>query len=195
MKTKVLLFLAIFGLISIGSFAQENEKRFGIELSAGASFATAKLAGTNLNKGFGFEGIFHYRFMPHTGIYGGWGWNRFGADNSFAGSDVCFEETGYVFGLQFKHPVGESGLSYYVRGGGLYNHIETENAEGDIINDTKHGLGYQLAGGIDINLGSNWSLTPGIKFNSLSRETKFEGTSKQMDLNYLSVRVGILKKF
>ncbi len=195
MKTKGLLFLVIFGVISIGSFAQENEKRFGFELSSGVSVATSKLSDAKLQPGFGIEGIFHYRFMPHTGIYGGWGWNRFSADNSFAGKDVCFEETGYVFGLQFKHPVGTSALSYYLRGGGLYNHIETENADGDNINNTGHGLGYQIAGGIDINMGSNWSLTPGIKFNSLSRETDFEGTSKQMDLNYLSVRVGILKKF
>ncbi len=195
MKTKGLIVCALVALIAFNGVAQEKEKRFGFEISSGASVATKKLGGEKVNPGFGFEGILHYRFMPHTGIYGGWGWNRFGADNSFAGTDVCFEETGYVFGLQFKHPVGTSALSYYVRGGGLYNHIETENADGDIINDTKHGLGYQLAGGIDLNLGSNWSLTPGIKFNSLSRETEFEGASKQMDLNYLSVRVGILKKF
>lgn len=195
MKAKRFVFLAILGLLTMGSFAQEKERRFGFELSSGVSIATSKLSDAKLQPGFGLEGIFHYRFMPHTGIYGGWGWNRFGSDNSFAGSDVCFEETGYALGLQFKHPVGASALSYYLRGGGLYNHIETENAEGDVIHDTKHGWGFQLAGGIDINLGKNWSLTPGIKFNSLSRETKFEGVSKQMNLNHLSVRAGILKKF
>ena len=195
MKTKVLIICTIVALMSLNGVAQEKAKRFGFEISSGASVATHKLGGNKVNPGFGLEGILHYRFMPHLGAYAGWGWNKFGADESFAGNDVCFEETGYVFGLQFKHPVGKSGLSYYVRGGGLYNHIETENADGDIINDTKHGLGFQLAGGIDINLGSNWSLTPGIKFNSLSRETEYEGTSKQMDLNYLSLRVGILKKF
>ncbi|NEW85256.1 MAG: porin family protein [Mariniphaga sp.] len=195
MKTKELMLFGLITLFSLTSFSQDRENRFGFELSTGASLATSKLNDVKLKPGFGFEGIFHYRFMPHLGVYGGWGWNRFGADNSFAGDDVCFEETGYVFGLEFKHPVGNSSLSYYVRGGGLYNHIETENAEGDIINATKHGLGFQLAGGIDLNLGSNWSLTPGIKFNSLSRESEFEGASKQMDLNYLSLRVGILKKF
>ena len=195
MKTKGLVFLTIFGLFVMGSFAQENEKRFGFELSTGASVATSKLSGVKLNPGFGFEGILHYRFMPHLSVYGGWGWNRFGADNSFAGNDVCFEETGYVFGLEFKHPMGELPLAYYLRAGGLYNHIETENSDGDIINDTQHGLGFQLAGGVDINLGSNWSLTPGVKFNSLSRDTDFEGISKQFDLNYISLRVGILKKF
>ena len=194
MKTKGLA-LTMLVLLSMSSFAQESEKKFGIELNTGISMATKKIAGSSLNAGFGFEGTFHYRFLPHLGVYAGWGWNRFGADETFAGTDVCFEETGYVFGLNFKHPIGSSKLAYYVRAGGLYNHIETENADGDIINDTKHGFGYQLAGGLDVCLGKNWSLTPGFKFNSLSRETKYEDTSIQIDYQYISVRIGISKKF
>lgn len=195
MKTKVLVLTAIFYLFQFSGNAQQNEKRFGVELSTGVSVATKKLGGSTLNPGFGFEGIFHYRFMPHTGVYGGWGWNRFGADESFAGNDVCFEETGYVLGLQFKHPIGESKTSYYLRAGGLYNHIEIENADGDITHDSGHGLGWQVAGGVDINLGKNWSLTPGVKFNSLNSDVENEGVNVPLDLNYLQFRVGILKKF
>jgi hypothetical protein len=195
MKTKVLVAFVLLAVMSMKAFSQENEKRFGFEVSSGVSVATNKLSDVGLSPGLGFEGIFHYRFLPHAGIYGGWGWNRFGAENSFAGNDVCFEETGYILGLQFKHPFGESPVSYYLRAGGLYNHIETENSDGDIINDTKHGFGWQLAGGIDLPMGKKWSFTPGLKFNSLSRETKFEGASKQFDHNYISLRVGFLKRF
>lgn len=195
MKTKVLFAFALAAVLSLNSAAQENGKRFGFELSSGVSMATNKLSETTLNPGLGFEGIFHYRFLSHTGVYGGWGWNRLGAENSFAGDHVCFEETGYVLGLQFKHPFGESPVSYYLRAGGLYNHIETENAEGDIIDNSGHGLGWQLAAGIDVPMGKNWSFTPGVKFNSLSRETEFEGATKQLDLNYVSLRVGFLKRF
>lgn len=195
MKTKVILVVAFILVFFFNSIAQEKEKRFGFELSSGASFATQKLGGAELNPSIGFEGILHYRFLLHTGMYGGWGWNRFGSDNSFAGRDVCFEETGYVFGLQYKHPFGESNTSYYLRAGGLYNHIEIENADGDITHDSGHGLGWQLAGGFDINLGKNWSLTPGVRFNSLSRDVANEGVNVPMNLNYLQVRVGILKKF
>jgi len=159
-------------------------------LSSGASLATSKPSEAKLNPGFGFEVILNYRFLPDTGIYGGWGWNRFGADNSFAGNDVCFEETGYNLGLQFKHPIGESATSYYFRAGGLYNHIEIENADGDITHDSGHGLGWQLAGGVDINLGKNWSLTPGVKFNSLNRDVKNEGVNVPLDLNYLQFIIG-----
>ena len=195
MKTKVLIFTIMFASFSLFSAAQENEKRFGFELNGGASFATRELGDANLNPGFGFEGIFHYRFMPHTGVYAGWGWNRFGADDSFAGKDVCFEETGYVFGLQFKHPFGESPVSYFVRAGGLYNHIEIENADGNIIMDSGHGFGWQLAGGIDLPLGRNWSIMPGLKFNALNREVENEGVTTQLNLNYISVRVGFIKRF
>jgi len=195
MKTKVLITITLIASLTLSSFAQENEKRFGFELSGGASFATRKLDDANLNTGFGFEGIFHYRFMPHAGVYGGWGWNRFGADKSFAGTDVCFEETGYILGLQFKHPIGTTPLSYYLRAGGLYNHIEIENEDGDITGDSGHGFGWQLAGGIDINLGSNWSLTPGVKFNALNREIDLDGSSTHLNLNYINLRVGIIKRF
>ena len=194
MKTKGLI-LTMLVFVSLGVLAQESEKRFGFEFNSGASFATKKIIDASPNTGFGFEGIFHYRFMPHLGTYAGWGWNRFGAEESYAGTDVCFEETGYVIGLNFKRPIASSKLAYYVRAGALYNHIETENAEGDIINDSKHGFGYQLAGGLNINLGRNWSLTPGFKFNSLTQNTDFEGITRQLDYQYISARIGIAKYF
>ena len=99
--------------------------KFSFELRGGVSVATQDLGDADLNTGFGFEGILDYRFMPHLGAYVGWGWNRFSAEKSFAGQDVDFEETGYPFGLQFNHPIGSSSLAYYIRGGGIYNHIET----------------------------------------------------------------------
>lgn len=194
MKTKTCA-LVLFLLITGSSFAQASGKRFGFELNGGASLATRKVEGVSTQTGAGFEGLFHYRFMPHLGAYAGWGWNKLHANHSFAGDDVCFEETGYAFGLNFSHPIDGSGLSYYVRAAGLYNHIETENADGDIINDTGHGLGFQLAGGFDIPLNSKWSLTPGVKFNSLSRETTYEGTTKELDYRYVSIRMGIVRKF
>lgn len=192
MKTKGSIAFVLFILLSVSSYAQQTDKRFGFEFNGGASIATKKINASSVEPGFGFEGTLHYRFMPHLGIYGGWGWNKFASGNSL---DWCFEETGYVLGLNFKHPINDTRLSYYLRAGGLYNHIETEDAEGEIINDSKHGFGFQLAGGIDINLGSNWSLTPGLKFNNLSKETNIEELSKELDYQYISARIGILKKF
>lgn len=195
MKRAIIIVMAFYFVTMHDLFAQEKDRRFGFEFNGGASFATSKPAGTDLNTGLGFEGIFHYRVLQNAGIYAGWGWNRFGADNSFAGSDVCFEETGYAFGLQYKRSIGSSPLSYYFRAGGLYNHIEIENAAGDIIADSGHGMGYQLAAGLEYQLGKNWSILPGIKYNNLSTDIDVEGVSTHLDHQYLSVRVGFLKKF
>lgn len=195
MKTKVFVMLAIFTLFSLGIFAQNSEKRFGFEINAGASFPTNEIAGTRLKAGPGFEGIFHYKFMQHLGLYAGWGWNKLSTDQSFAGDDVCFEETGYIIGLQFAHPIADLPISYYVRGAGLYNHIEIENAEGNIVEDTGHGLGFQLAGGINVDIGNNWILNPGIKFNALSRDSNYENSSRMLDYRYVTLRVGIIKQF
>lgn len=195
MKTKVFFTLIVLAIFTKSISAQDNEKRFGFELSSGASIALDKLNDAKLKPGAGFEGIFHYRFMPHTGVYAGWGWNRFASDKSFIGNNVDFEETGYVIGLQFKHPLSNSNVAYYLRAGALYNHIEIENADGDIIKDSGHGWGWQLAGGFDIPLGKNWSLTPGVKFNSLSRDVDHNSINVPLDLNYLQFRVGILKTF
>lgn len=195
MKTKVCLSLAFVILFFTTIQAQENEPRFGVELNGDVSFVSSDLAGASLNTGLGFEAILQYRFMPFTSVYGGWGYSHFNANESFAGSDVDFEQTGYILGLQFKHPVGNSPVSYFVRGGALYCHIETENNNGDIISDTGHGIGWQAAAGIEVSMGRNWSLAPGLKYNWLSGETGFEGTNFQLDHRTVSARIGIIKRF
>lgn len=133
--------------------------------------------------------------MPFTSIYGGWGYTHFNANESFAGTDIDFEQTGYILGLRFKKSIGDSPLSYFVRCGLLYSHIETENNDGEIISDTGHGVGFQVAGGLEVALGKGWSLAPSLKFNSISGETELEGVSHQLDLRYVSARLGIVKRF
>ncbi len=182
-------------LIAMSSLAQETYKKFSFEFSAGSSLVTQDLGGTDLNAGMGFEGIFSYRFMPHMGIYAGWGWNRFGSAASFAGDHIDFEETGYVFGVHFQHPIQSMPVSYYFRAGGLYNHIELENKEGQIIEDTGHGFGWQLSTGFVIPLGSRWNLQPGLKFNSLSRTLSYEDIDNHLELRHVSLRLGISKSF
>jgi len=194
MKTKGLIVLAITALLTLNGFGQEKESRFAIELNGGASVATRELGGVDLNTGLGFETVFHYRFYNHLGAYAGWGWNKFSTDDDFGGNKVDFEETGYVFGLQFKHPIGTSPISYYARFGGLYNHIEIEEGD-DIIDDTGHGLGFQIAAGVDIPLGSSWSINPGLKFNAISGDIDNNGTKTNLNLNYVMIRIGIVKNF
>lgn len=196
MKKQKLAILAILLLAALGTTkAQETEKKFGIEFNAGGSYAIKKIEDKKLNPGFGFEGSVHYNFIKNLGVYAGWGWNRFGADDSFAGKDVCFEETGYILGLQFQNQISNSSFSYFAKGGALYSHIELENSNGDIILDTKHGFGYQAVVGVEYKLNSKWSLTPSIKLNSLKREADYEKITRDILHQYLSARIGIVKKF
>jgi len=195
MKTKLFFTLMALALITKTVLAQEKEKRFGVELGSGISIAIDELNGAKLKPGFGNEGILHYRFMQFTGVYAGWGWNSFECNESDFGNNVNFEETGYVLGLQFKHPIKNFPIAFYFRRGALYNHIEIENADGDIIEDSGHELGWQVAAGIDINLGKNWSLTPGVKFNSLSCDVDNNNQKVSLDLDYIQFRIGILKTF
>ena len=131
----------------------QAQDRWSFEIRGGADYATQDLGDADLGLGIGFEGSVAYRFMPHVAVYTGWSWNHFNADQSFAGSDIDFEETGYTFGLQFVHPVGDTQLRYLIRAGGLLNHIEIEDQERDFIGDSEHGFGWQVGAGLMVQIG------------------------------------------
>lgn len=188
---KKLLFTAtilIMVLFYNHSFAQNN---WSLELRPGVNYATQDIADADLGLGFGGELSIAYRFMPHLAAYAGWSYNNFAVDRSFAGTDASFEETGYTFGLQFIHPIGESGIKYLVRVGGTYNHIEIENNAGDIVIDSGHGLGWQVEAGLAIPISDKFSLLPSVRYRSLSREITINNVSADVSLNYLSVGVGL----
>ena len=191
---KLLLSTAV--LIMFVHFNQTiAQDKWSLEFRPGVDYATQDIADADLGIGFGAELTIAYRFMPHLAAYAGWSYNNFAVDQSFAGPDASFEETGYTFGLQFIHPIGESGLSYLVRAGGTYNHIEIENNDGDIIIDSGHGLGWQAEAGLVIPLSEKFSLLPSLRYRSLNRDIEIENVSTSVDLNYLSVGVGLSWSF
>lgn len=192
---KELLFAAItfaVALMSNHSFAQD---KWNLELRPGVNYATKDISDADLKVGFGSELTIAYNFMPHLAAYAGWSYNNFGVDQSFAGTDASFEETGYTFGLQFIHPIGESDIKYLVRAGGTYNHIEIENNDGGITFDSGHGLGWQAEAGLSIPLSEKFSLLPGVRYRSLSRDIEIENVSTSVQLNYFSVGVGLSWSF
>lgn len=195
MKARLSLLITILTVIVLNATAQNNDTRWAFEISTGASFATTDIGNANLSTAPGIEAVFHYRILEHTGVYLGWGWKKFGVDQSFAGDNMDFEETGYVYGIQFKHPLANTDLSYVVRAGGIYNHVEIENSEGDIVSDTGHGLGWQVSGGFELPLGRSWTLIPSVKYSSLGR--KFDSGTDRFDsnLNYVVTQVGFSKNF
>lgn len=167
------------------------QKKWSLDLRPGVNAATKNLGNADLKTGLGFEGTFTYRMLPYLGAYAGWGWNRFSADQSFMGSQVDFEETGYCFGLQFMQNFKRSAAGYVIKGGGTYNHIETENLNGDIINNTGHGLGWQIGGGVTVPLSKRWMLVPEVRYRSLSRTMGIGDGRRDVQLNYISGGVGV----
>lgn len=196
MKKLKLLCSIVFGFLLFNtSFAQD---KWSVELRPNLDFPTQDLGDADIKTGFGAELAVGYRFMEHLGAYVGWGYNTFNTDDgSFAGvGDTDFDETGYTFGLQFIHPLGTSeNISYLLRAGGIYNHIEVENDTGDITSDSGHGIGWEIGAGIQVDLGSNWNLRPQLGYRALSRDIEIGTTTTDVDLNYVSFGVGIAKIF
>ncbi|WP_148270515.1 outer membrane protein [Haliscomenobacter hydrossis] len=96
----------------------------------------------------------------------------------------------FSFRAHLLHPIGESKLHYLLEGGGIANHIEIENKEGDIINDSGHGLGWQVGAGLGVSLSDRFRITPSIRYRTLSRDFDITKVKTEVDLNYLSVGLG-----
>jgi opacity protein-like surface antigen len=170
------------------------QNRWSIEASGGAAFATQKLGNADLGTGVGFEMNGRYRIMPHLAVYAGWDWHHFPSDRPLAGGDMDFEDTGYAFGLRFEHPV-MTRLAYWVRVGGTANHIEVEDVRGDIISDTGHGLGWEAGGGLTIPVSNRLMLTPGVRYRALARDMELGGVNTPVDLEYVTVGIGLAYRF
>ncbi|PHN04710.1 outer membrane beta-barrel protein [Flavilitoribacter nigricans] len=192
MKTSLAFLVAV--MVFFGTSSLSGQNGFGVEFRPGANFATTELGDAELETGFGFEALAEYRFSRYLGVYGGWGWNKFSADQSFAGNKKDFEESGYLLGLQFSS-TGNSNLGFYFRAGGVYNHIEVQSESGNNVADSKHGIGLRFEVGLDLHLGSEWYLRPGVKYQELSRDLTVETITTPVDLKYVSAGFGIAKRF
>lgn len=190
----------LFGVIGIVFLltpgTMQAQDRLSLEVLPGISFATQNLAGSEIGAGLGAQFNVSYRILPQLAPYLGWDWRRFGADRSLAGPNVDFEETGYAFGLRFEHPLGEAKSAALVfRLGGAYNHIEIENAEGDVIANSGHGLGWEAGAGIAFRAGSRWQITPGFRYRSLERKFNLGNSATPAILRYFAFEVGFSRSF
>lgn len=175
--------------------AVQAQKLWNLEFRGNLATATQDLGDADLDTGFGFEGTIAYRFMPHLAAYAGWSWQQFSAEESFVGTDTDFEETGYRFGLQFIHPIGDTKYSYLLSAGGLYNHIEVENDGIEFADDTGHGFGFEIGAGLVFPLNENWNFIPNIRYRYLARSIKINEQETDLDLSYLSFGASLTWSF
>ena len=175
--------------------AQLSAQRVVVDLRGAAAVPTSKLAGTELQTGFGFGATLAYKVQPHLHLYAGWDWMHFAADQSFAGADMDFEETGYTFGARFEHPfrMGHD-LAFRVEGGGTYKHNELENGAGNLVTNTGHGFGYEAGVGLLVPM-QRWGLAPALRYRSLTRDYDVSGTTRSGDLRYVALEVGVSRTF
>jgi opacity protein-like surface antigen len=134
-----------------------------------------------------------YRLMPHLRLYAGWGWRHFTTDTPLAGGDYDVENTGYMGGLLFQHPLRGS-LWGWVRGGPVYEHIELEQGA-DIAVDSGHEAGWELGGGLRVPLTDRLAVLPGVRYRSLSADLELNGAQVPVDLRYIAVDVGVAWSF
>lgn len=196
MKTpiRVALTTAIFAFATTAS----AQTPWSVELRGGAAFPTVDMVG-DLGTGNGvvLEGNVSYRFQPHLGAYVGWDWVHFNPEESFAGPDVDFEGTGYVAGLRFQHPVSDAvPFDVWVRAGVRYDHLELEDASGDIIAGTDRDVGFEAGGGVAVQVAERWSVTPGVRYRAITHDVQTGvNTTDEADLRHVLVELGVAYRF
>ncbi len=100
------------------------------------------------------------------------------------------------FGLRFEHPFrAGSPTAGWIRAGGTYNHLELENSDGDLVEDSGHGLGWELGAGLTLPLSRSWVVTPGIRYRRLNRDLTLESRTVPVELEYLAFEFGFGRRF
>lgn len=196
MKTpiRVALTAAIFAFAASAS-AQEP---WTVEVRGGAAFPTVDIVDDlGTGNGVALAGSVAYRFMPHLGAYVGWDWVYFNPEESFAGPDVDFEGTGYVAGLRFEHPISDAvPFDGWLRAGVRYDHLELEDASGELIAGTDRDVGFEVGGGVAVWVAERWSVTPGVRYRAVSHDVQTGvNTTDEADLRHVLVEVGVVYRF
>lgn len=199
MKTPIRVALtgAILVLASPASTVSAQE-RWTAELRGGGAFPTVDVVGDlGTGNGFALEGSLAYRFSPFLGAYVAWDWVRFSPDSSFAGPDVDFEGTGYLAGLRFEHPLPEAvPFDVWVRAGVRYDHLELEDASGDIIAGTGRDVGFEVGAGVAVRVADRWSVTPGVRYRAISHDVQISlSRTEEADLRHVVVDLGVRYHF
>ena len=194
MRYSIIRAAAALPLVLLAGRPALAQSRWSLEATGDAAFPTQTLAGADLKTGGGFGANARYRFMPHLAAYAGWEWHMQQSTQLLVGETLDLNDTGYTFGLRFEHPL-VARTAGWLRAGGLANHIEIENTEGVIIQDTGHGLGWEVGGGLTVPIAARLALTPGLRYRTLSRDVKVGGPTRSSTLSYVTTGIGLAYTF
>jgi opacity protein-like surface antigen len=79
--------------------------------------------------------------------------------------------------------------------GGIYNHIELEAEDGDLVADSGHELGWEAGAGFAIPLGQRFAVTPGVRYRTFSAQLDLGDGRMDVDLSYVVIDVGMSYAF
>lgn len=170
-------------------FQTKAQHNWSLNFRPAANFASNYLGDATLKNGFGAEATIGFQIFPQIAAYAGWGWNQFSTDNLYEYSHVDVQENGYKAGLTFTQPLGNSKINYLLGAGAIYKHLEIEDSEGTILNDSKYGLGFEAETGFVFLLGEKFNLSPTIRYQELNLEFKKTISAPTVALNYVSAGI------
>jgi opacity protein-like surface antigen len=167
-----------------------------VEVRPTFAIPVGKLAGASLAMGPAFGLTGSTRLGENLHLYGGWDWAHFTAKNSFAGTNLDFDETGYVLGLRFERPCPRGHpVALRAEAGATYKHVEIENSAGDLISDSKHGIGYEAGLGVAMSLSDDWKLVPAARYRSLNADFTIGAAKTSGDLRYVTLEFTLSRSF
>ncbi|HCT95125.1 MAG: hypothetical protein A2X19_02090 [Bacteroidetes bacterium GWE2_39_28] len=204
-----LVIFSIFILSFTILHAQNSNVRFSAELTSGPSFAIGDLGGSRLKYGRGLDAILALDVYANVGLFGGWSTNSFSSEGLFN-----YRESGLMYGLQYKVNSAESPFEIIFRVGMLWNHLEAtdrkESVLDDFYYDTDYSKGFYTSSGINYSIGRGWFLNCTVKYHLFTKCATLpeiiwpDGTPesevivsmpRNLSLNYVGVRIGIIKYF
>ncbi|MEL6810327.1 MAG: outer membrane beta-barrel protein [Bacteroidota bacterium] len=192
MKTQVSIVLVCCILSVNTAIAQE---RFSGEFRPFLNFPLEKLEEKNLGVGFGFEMEVAYKMMPHLKAYAGFGWSEFKTEANFQETSTLLNETFFPLGFELTFPVSKAPLTYYGQVGAVLENVSLEDLNTGVQRDSGYGVGWQIGIGVEYVFTEYWSLKPEIGYRSFSKTLQDHASSTKLDLNYISLSVGIQRAF
>jgi hypothetical protein len=169
----------------------QAQDKWSISIKAGMGIPTRELGHTEIQPGFGYEGVLGFQFAENFTAYAGWSQQFFPTNEKFAGLDLDFEETGYTAGIQFTYPADVHEVQYTLGAGLLYNHIEAENETGDVAGDSGHELGAQLEGMLAIPVSNTLYIIPYVRYRTLDTDITIDEVTTPTVLTYIGVGAGV----
>ena len=193
---KSLIRIALLAAIPALATSVSAQQPWSVELRGGGAFPTVDMVGDlGTGNGIVIEGNLAYDFLPFLGAFVGWDWVGFSPENSFAGTDIDFEGTGYLAGLRYQRGVTEA-IEVWLRAAVRYDHLELEDEAGDIVAGTDRDVGLDVGLGLAVDINDAWALTPGVRYRAVTHDVQTSPSrTDEAEFRHVILDVGVAYRF